>query len=184
MSKTAATCLYRALGLLVLGLSLGAVGARADDPARPNILWITCEDISPNLGCYGDDYAVTPNLDRLAARGVRYDNAFATIGVCAPARSTIITGMYPPSIGSQHMRCQGLLPEGVRLYPAYLRDAGYYCTNNVKTDYNLNAPKDTWDESSKTGALAQPQAGPAVLRDLQPDLHPREPDPAPREGRT
>jgi uncharacterized sulfatase len=115
---------------------------------RPNILWITCEDISPNIGSFGDDYAVTPNIDRLASQGVRYTHAFATIGVCAPARSTIITGMYPPSIGSQHMRCEGTLPEGVRLYPEYLRNAGYYCTNNSKTDYNLQAPPETWDESS------------------------------------
>src|SRR5690242_8347324 len=71
---------------------------------RPNILWISTEDISPDLGCYGDAYAVTPNLDRLAAQGVRYTNAFATAPVCAPSRSAIITGMYPTTIGSMHMR--------------------------------------------------------------------------------
>jgi uncharacterized sulfatase len=70
-------------------------------------LWITCEDISPNLGCYGDQYARTPHLDRLAKQSVRYDNAFAPIGVCAPSRSSLITGMYACSLGTQHMRCQG-----------------------------------------------------------------------------
>ena len=124
-----------------------AWAAQEPSPDRPNILWITCEDISPNVGCYGDTYAVTPNIDRLASQGVRY-RTFATIGVCAPARSTIITGMYPPSIGSQHMRCEGQLPEGVRCFPEYLRNAGYYCTNNSKTDYNLTHPPETWDESS------------------------------------
>src|SRR5215211_263102 len=83
----------------------------ADAPARPNILWVTCEDISPNLGCYGDPYAVTPNLDRLAAQGVRYTHAFAPIGVCAPSRSSLITGMFAPSLGTHPMRCQGTLPE-------------------------------------------------------------------------
>src|ERR1044072_6675103 len=78
---------------------------------RPNILWITCEDISPNLGCYGDKYAVTPNIDRLAGQGVRYTHAFAPIGVCAPSRSCLITGMYACSIGTQHMRCNGTLPD-------------------------------------------------------------------------
>src|SRR5438067_2527010 len=99
-------------GVLNLAWFLGGVagsllaagpGARAEaEPARrPNILWITCEDISPNLGCYGDSFAVTPNLDRLAAQGVRYNAAFAPIGVCAPSRSSLITGMYAPSLGSQ-----------------------------------------------------------------------------------
>jgi uncharacterized sulfatase len=123
--------------------------ARAQDAQRPNILWITCEDISPNLGCFGDDYAVTPHLDRLATEGVRYMRAFAPIGVCAPARSCLITGMYPPSLGTQHMRCQGTLPSFVRCFPEYLRKAGYYCTNNSKTDYNFKHPKSVWDESSR-----------------------------------
>ena len=128
-------------------------------PKRPNILWISCEDISPHVGCYGDSYAVTPNIDALAKQGVLYENAFATIGVCAPARSTIITGMYPPSIGSQHMRCTGRLPKGVRCFPELLRKAGYYCTNNSKTDYNLRAPKKTWDRSNRTAHWRGRKAG-------------------------
>ncbi len=133
--------------LFFLLLILAVSPAFADE--RPNILWITCEDISPNLGCYGDPYAVTPHLDRLATQGVRYTHAFAPIGVCAPARSTIITGMYPPSIGTQHMRCQGVLPREAKEFPRYLREAGYYCTNNVKTDYNFQHHPDTWDDSSR-----------------------------------
>jgi uncharacterized sulfatase len=117
-------------------------------PDRPNVLWITAEDMSPNLGCYGDAFAVTPNLDRLAAQGVRYTHAFAPIGVCAPSRSTLIAGMYACSIGSQHMRSTGRLPAAARFYPEYLRDAGYYCTNNAKTDYNLPMRRGAWDESS------------------------------------
>ncbi len=147
-------------GMAALGLSAaGRLAPAAAKAERPNILWITCEDISPNLGCYGDAYAVTPNLDRLASEGVRYDNAFAPIGVCAPARSCLITGMYPPSIGTQHMRCKGTLPAGVRCFTEYLRQAGYYCSNNHKTDYNFQHPKSTWDESSKRAHWRKRKAG-------------------------
>jgi uncharacterized sulfatase len=140
--------MYRQLLLGVFFATCVPAPAEAADPPRMNILWITCEDISPNLGCYGDTYAVTPNLDRLASQGIRYTHAFAPIGVCAPSRSCLITGMYPPSIGTHHMRCTGRLPEAVKCIPEYLRQAGYYCTNNVKTDYNFPPPAGAWDESS------------------------------------
>ena len=116
--------------------------------ARPNILWISCEDSSPQLGCYGYKLASTPNIDALAAEGVRFTQAHSVIGVCAPSRSSIITGMYPNSIGTHHMRCTAKLPEEIRCFPEYLRKAGYYCTNNAKTDYNFQQPKSVWDESS------------------------------------
>ena len=77
--------------------------------ARPNILWISCEDISPDLGCYGSREVRTPNIDHLATQGVRYSNAFTVAGVCAPSRSGIITGMYPTTIGSMHMRTKNKL---------------------------------------------------------------------------
>jgi len=112
---------------------------------RPNILWITCEDMSPNLGCYGDTYAATPKLDQLAAKGVRYTHVFSHAGVCAPSRSGLITGMYPTSLGSHHMRCTTTLPSFVKCLPEYLRDAGYFCTNQSKTDYNFPVPPKAWD---------------------------------------
>lgn len=116
----------------------------------PNILWISCEDISPHLGCYGDPHAITPNLDQLADEGVLYTHAFTAAGVCAPCRSTIITGMYQNSIGTHHMRCNAKLPTWLKPFPVYLQDAGYYCTNNSKTDYQFSkpSPKEIWDESS------------------------------------
>ena len=125
----------------------GRVQETPEDSAvfRPNILWITCEDMSPNLGCYGDTYAVTPNLDRLAARGIRYSQAFSHAGVCAPSRSGLITGMYPTSLGSHHMRCTTSLPDFVKCFPEYLRNAGYFCTNQSKTDYNFEVPRTAWD---------------------------------------
>jgi len=123
-------------------------GLKNPDLPPPNILWITAEDIGPWLSCYGDANATTPNLDRLASEGILYQNAFANAPVCAPARSTIITGMYPPGLGTQHMRSTNQVPDFVRLYPGYLRDAGYYCTNNRKKDYNLVEKTDEWNESS------------------------------------
>jgi len=130
--------------LFVAVFSAAAVWAAA--PAeRPNILWLTCEDMSPNLGCYGDPDAVTPNVDRLAARGVRYTQAFAPAGVCAPARSCLITGMYASSIGSHHMRSIATLPQSIRPFTTYLRQAGYFCTNQSKQDYNFKTPPDAWD---------------------------------------
>jgi arylsulfatase A-like enzyme len=115
---------------------------------RPNILWITSEDNGPHLGCYGDTYATTPNLDRLAGQGMIYLTAWSNAPVCAPARTSIITGMYPPSTGSEHMRSMIPMPAGMKMYPQFLREAGYYCTNNSKEDYNLEKPGQVWDESS------------------------------------
>lgn len=123
---------------------------RAAPEARPNILWITAEDIGPHLHACGDPYSVTPNLDGLCARGAIYMNAWSNAPVCAPARTTIISGMYPPSLGAEHMRSMTLLPPGMKMFPAYLRQAGYYCTNHSKEDYNLEKPEGTWNESSTT----------------------------------
>ncbi|WP_406694918.1 sulfatase-like hydrolase/transferase [Singulisphaera sp. Ch08] len=122
------------------------VSARADD--RPNILWLTSEDHGPQMGCYGDKYASTPNVDRLAAKGMIYTHAWSNAPVCAPARTTIISGLYPPSTGSEHMRSLLAFPNGKAMFPHYLREAGYYCTNQSKTDYNLKEPGPTWDTSS------------------------------------
>jgi arylsulfatase A-like enzyme len=117
---------------------------------KPNILWITSEDNGPHLGCYGDDYATTPNLDGLAAKGLIYRNAWSTAPVCAPARTTIISGVYPPATGGQHMRSMVNMPEFMKMYPQYLKAAGYYCTNNSKEDYNVAKPVEkVWDESSR-----------------------------------
>ncbi len=116
---------------------------------RPNILWITSEDNGPQLGCYGDTYANTPNLDRLAARGLRYETVWSVAPVCAPARTAIITGLYPSSTGALHMRSLVSLPAGMKLFPEYLRETGYYCTNCVKEDYNVATPRQVWDASSK-----------------------------------
>jgi uncharacterized sulfatase len=141
----------------ILGLLVPISGASAAE--KPNILWLTCEDAGPHLGCYGDDYAVTPNLDAFAARGMIYTNATSNAPVCAPARTAIISGLYPPSTGSEHMRSEVRLPAGIRMFPQYLRAAGYYCTNNSKEDYNLAKPGRVWDESNRQAHWKSRRAG-------------------------
>ena len=133
---------------VILALTFAAPITRADD--RPNILWISCEDISPNLGCYGDPHAITPNLDRLASQGVRFDRAFTPAGVCAVVRSGVITGMYPPSIGSQHMRSRIIPPANVKAFAERLRAAGYFTTNRSKTDYQFEPTPSIWNRQGNS----------------------------------
>ena len=142
-----ADCRRPLIGLvaLVAWLALFSAGSNAAD--RPNILWISLEDISPDLGCYGDQYAVTPSIDALAKDGCRFTRAFTHAGVCAPSRSGIITGMHPTTIGTHFMRCKGVPPAHVKCFTEYLRAAGYYCTNDSKTDYNFDAPLTAWDDN-------------------------------------
>ncbi len=126
-----------------------AGGDEGAEPERPNILWITTEDHSPYLGCYGDPLANTPHIDQLAREGLRYTNAFANAPVCAPTRFTLLTGTYAASMGTLHMRSRNPIPDAIRPYPELLREAGYYCTNNSKTDYNYATNDGShWDESS------------------------------------
>lgn len=146
--------------LLTLCLFLFASLLHAAD--RPNILWITSEDNSPYLGCYGDKLAVTPHLDKLASQGLRYRHAYANAPVCSAARTTLITGMYASTLGVHNHRSAVAIPAAFKLYPEHLRAAGYYCTNNSKTDYNVaGAGKKLWDEGSnkahyKNRAKGQP----------------------------
>ena len=122
---------------------------------KPNILWITSEDNSADyMGCYGNEQATTPNIDQLAEEGITYNNAFANVPVSAPARFTLITGMYASNCGTQHMRSNYEIPGKFKFFPTYLRNAGYYCTNNAKEDYNLDEEmwdtkvSNAWNESS------------------------------------
>ncbi len=116
----------------------------------PNILWLVSEDNSPMLGCYGDEFATTPNLDKLATEGFMYTHAYANASVCAPARNTILTGIYASSGGNQNMRSYYKASETIQFYPEFFQKKGYYCTNNAKTDYNTPTavPSELWDECS------------------------------------
>lgn len=150
--------LLSALPGLILPLAhSNATGQK--QPEQPNILCIVCEDISPYLGCYGDAVAVTPNLDNFSRESIRYTGMYTTIGVSSPSRAALITGMYPTSIGANNMRTAQnkskpagihpydvVLPAGIKCYTEQMRAAGYFCTNNSKTDYQFAAPLTAWDE--------------------------------------
>ncbi len=127
----------------------------------PNIIWFMVEDINPYIGCFGDDVAQTPNLDKLAEEGVKFTNVHSVSGVCAPSRAALITGCYPTAIGAHNMRTSGSgsKPEGilphetvppayVHFFTEYLRQAGYYCMNKGKKDYQMEAPVTAWDHLS------------------------------------
>lgn len=120
---------------------------------KPNILWLTIEDTSPQfIGCYGNPVASTPNIDRLAKEGVRFSNAFSTGTVCSPSRSCIITGVHTYKMGTGHHRSNYPIPEFIKGFPYYMQKQGYYVTNNSKTDYNVanfaQFTKEAWNESS------------------------------------
>ena len=147
---------HRQLTTILAALPLTWVTATNQE--KPNILCIVCEDISPILGCYGDSVAVTPHLDTFSKEAIRY-NMFTSVGVSAPSRYSLITGRYPSADGANYMRTIGKearpenirpyssMPEaGVRCFTEYLREAGYYCTNNNKTDHQFTTPPTAWDE--------------------------------------
>lgn len=127
---------------------------------KPNILWLVTEDMGPYIPPFGDSTVQTPNLSRLAAEGVIYSHLYSPSGVCAPSRFAIATGMYPSGSGANHMRTnsnmditglpayEAVTAPSVKMISEMLREQGYYCTNNYKTDYQFKAPVTAWDESS------------------------------------
>jgi arylsulfatase A-like enzyme len=139
------TLLFVAALLLLSRVALQS----ADAPARPNILWLVCEDSNVNwFGCYGNPEAKTPNIDAFAKQGFRYTNVFASAPVCAAQRSTWITGINSISMGTHPMRSRYAIPhDQIKYYPDYLRAAGYFAANHTKTDYNIGGREDgaCWD---------------------------------------
>ena len=138
---------------------------------RPNVVWITAEDLSPRWGCFGDSVAQTPNIDALCKESVKYTNVFSISGVCAPSRHALITGMYPTTNGAQHMRnhkftsaiskvkdkkaklrplYEAVPPANVKCFSELLRANGYYTTNHTKTDYQFHTPLTAWDDTKKS----------------------------------
>ncbi len=171
MRLFASFCLFNLCFLLTMGCQTDGAGISEEGeeteatylpPGQPNILWLVAEDLGPYLAAFGDStiVAYTPNLNRLADEGVVFPNLFSPSGVCAPSRAAIATGMYPSSIGANHMRTssytevtglpayEAVPPPGVRMMSEILRMNGYYCTNNAKKDYQFDDPVTAWDESS------------------------------------
>ena len=153
-------------GLAVSSVELSCGAGTPERKNRPNIVWILAEDASPHIGSYGDPTIRTPNLDAMAASGVRFENVFVTCPVCSPSRSAMITGMYQTTLGAHNHRSQADQGKGagsaeyfdsyrlpVPLIPELFQDAGYYVTNGAgptcekpgKTDYNFIWPKTAYD---------------------------------------
>ena len=133
------------LALIIINTALAS--------SSPNILWITSEDNSIEwISCYGSKNAKTPHIDQLAKEGFRYLYCFDNGAVCAPTRSSWITGMHSISNGTQPMRSGFEIPESISFYNELLQKAGYFTSNCSKTDYNLRGPKgrnpkDFWNYS-------------------------------------
>jgi len=164
--------------ILALSLAFTVLCGASAQNKQPNILWLVAEDLSPVIPPFGDSTIQTPHLSRLADEGVRYTNVYSICGVCSPSRAALATGMYPTRIGAQHMQIGNIpremmdnpmvikfirqyMPEGldpyevvpppeVKLHSEFLRERGYYCTNNVKEDYQFKSSPFSWDESSET----------------------------------
>ncbi len=140
------------IALLLFTLAF-IVSCQKKELPKPNILWITIEDSSPQFfGCYGNSDARTPVIDKLAEEGVRFTNAFSTGTVCSPSRSTIITGVRTYKMGTGNHRSNYAIPKFIHGFPYYMQQQGYYVTNNAKTDYNVGDvkkfTKQAWNESS------------------------------------
>lgn len=136
--------------------------AQTTTAERPNILWVVSEDNSKHyLKLYEEGGAPMPNIEALAQEGLVFEHAFSNGPVCSVARSTIISGCYAPRVGVQyHRRMQfATLPAGVQMFPSYLREAGYYTSNNSKEDYNFRKPEGVWDESSRKASYRKRKEG-------------------------
>lgn len=127
-------------------------------PIQPNILWLTFEDTSDyTLPAYGQTAISTPNLDeRVFGRGLRFDRAWSTAPVCSPARSSIISGSYATTYGTDVHRQAINVPEGEYFFPRELRASGYYTTNNSKTDYNSVQSSQAWDANGNSASWTNP----------------------------
>ena len=162
---TPSALLLSASSLLLAACGAGAAqdNTAADALPPPNIVWLVAEDISPRFAAYGDSLAHTPHIDALAREGVVFERAFTNSGVCAPSRASIITGCYPSSIGTQHMRQRpsvipmpgppaynAVPPPEVKAFPELLREAGYWTASYRKLDYQFGEPFTIWDEVSDT----------------------------------
>ena len=148
--------------LIVSFFSSFSCGNGEDIIRQPNIVWITSEDNSAHyLKLFFEDGVTTPNIEKLASEGVTFTHAFSNAPVCSVARSTLITGCYAPRLfGNFHRKIEPVsLPDSIKMFPAYLREAGYYTANNAKEDYNYIKADDVWDESSKDASWKKRDEG-------------------------
>ena len=167
--------------ILLSAMLLGCVEKKNKETAErkilPNIIWLVAEDQSPEwFPMYGDSTISLPNLESLSKDGVVFNNAYSPVPVCAPARSSIITGMYPTTLGTHNMRTYNayrgenqpqinipsyspIVPNGVKMFTQYLREKGYYTSNGPKEDYNFQKLESAWDDSGKNHHFRNRKAG-------------------------
>ena len=184
------------IALALLGFLFAPLAHAADPPIKPNILWLIAEDFGPHLGCFGTKEVSTPNLDALAANGMRFTRFFTTAPVCSPSRSAFITGMYQTTIGAHNHRSHRddnfqLLP-GVKIAPQWMREAGYFTANIInfpadvnvkgtgKTDWNFTAPTKPFDTANWTDLKShQPFIAQVNFQETHRTFHaPKRADPA------
>lgn len=152
MNRTTRQILVFLAAALLLAPHAALHAGDAPPVQQPNILLITAEDICPNLGCYGDPNAVTPNLDRFATQSVRFTSCYSVHPCCSPSRSALVTGVYPTRLGTfQHRAKMWVNPALVQCFPSLLRAAGYYCFNGMKggtpkLDYGFDPKDKPWDK--------------------------------------
>ncbi|MFW5644423.1 MAG: sulfatase-like hydrolase/transferase, partial [Bacteroidota bacterium] len=147
---------------MITGTAIIASCNMTTSPKKPNIVWITSEDNSKHfIRLFDEQGAPTPNIEQMANRGIIFSHAFSNAPVCSVARSTLISGCYAPRIGAQFHRkyIEVPMPENLKMFPAYLREAGYYTTNNAKEDYNIIKSDDVWDESSNEASWRNRKEG-------------------------
>ncbi|GAB5471970.1 MAG: sulfatase [Maribacter sp.] len=153
---------FKKIVSLVLMVFLFSCQEKEEPEKKPNIVWLVSEDNSKHfLKLYDEGGAPMPHVEALAKKGIVFNNAFSNAPVCSVARSTIISGCYAPRVGTQYHRRMELapMPEGLKMFPEYLREAGYYTTNNAKEDYNFVKSDSVWDESSKEATYKNRKPG-------------------------
>ncbi|NDH17513.1 MAG: hypothetical protein EBY48_10650, partial [Opitutae bacterium] len=146
------------VGLFGIFLFFWSSNLHAEDPERPNIIWIIAEDMSPDLGCYGNQVVTTPNIDGLAEKGMQFTHVFTTSPACSPSRTALATGVFQTTLGAHHMRyskeLMPTLPQPVKTLPQLMGERGYY-TGNIKglggtgkDDWQFKTSKKSWDTHS------------------------------------
>lgn len=148
---------------------------RGGENDKPNFVWIISEDNSKHYMELFDPHGIaTPNIALMAEKGLLFTHAFSNAPVCSVARSTLISSCYGPRTGAQFHRRSKLvpMPDGVEMFPSYLREAGYYTTNNSKEDYNYVKTEEVWDESSRMAHWTHREAGqPFFHKESHPVSH-------------
>ena len=152
MFKNNHSIIFNTCAILLCAITIISCQTKPKEELPPNIVWITSEDNSKHYQKLFDDNGIpTPNIESLAKEGLIFSRAFSNAPVCSVARSAIISGCYGPRIGAQFHRKMAVvpMPDSLKMFPSYLRQAGYYTTNNSKEDYNIIKSDGVWDESSK-----------------------------------